>query len=110
MAELTLDQLKVVRSWVGDAVHEATLHERYNRLGDLDGVILEELRHQHAVLMDSPTSFGAEGISVDFGTNMSSLNEKIDNFISIGGTGIDETPPPGGTTFAVSRITRKDYR
>jgi hypothetical protein len=108
MAELTIDQLKVVRSWVGDLPLESTLHERYSRLNDLDGVILEELRYQLSTLLNNPSSFSAEGVSIDYGSNISGLKERINDFVSKGGVG-DGTAPVGGS-YKVGVLTRPERR
>lgn len=93
---LTQDQLRVVRSWVGDETEESTLQERYARLDNLDGVILEEMRAQLAVALESPSSFSVDGISLSY-NNITALRERINDFVKVGGTGLEEPPPAGGT-------------
>lgn len=106
---LSDNQLRIVRSWVGDDTEEAVLHERYIRLGDLDGVVLEELRSQLSALLNTPSTVSVDGISVSFGANIEGLRNRINDFIKAGGTQTDDTPPPG-TPFGVHKLVRDDVR
>lgn len=108
MAGLTQDQLRVVRSWVGQTADESVLQERYARLDDLDGVILEEMRAQYAELIAQPSTISVDGLSVSYGENIRALRERINDFIKVGGTRTDDTPPPGGAM--VHKLVRPEVR
>lgn len=108
MAGLTQDQLRVVRSWVGEAADEATLQERYARLSDLDGVILEEMRAQYAALIEQPSSISVDGVSIGYGENIRALRERINDFVKVGGTQLDDTPPQGAAM--VHKLVRREVR
>lgn len=61
MTDLSADQLKVVRSRVGDNPTDEELNERYDRLGTVDEVIRETLEYRLANLLDRPDSFTVPG-------------------------------------------------
>lgn len=78
---LSDDQVRVIRSWVGDRPRGEDLEERYTRLGDIDEVIRETLRSQLAKLLASPSSFSTpDGLSVSTSENIRTLRETIDKF------------------------------
>lgn len=106
---LTEAELSAIRSWVGDAVEDAVLDERYDRLGDLDEVVLEQLRHRQAVLInDEPGVFVVDGMTINQADNMRSLDGLIEEFLGAGGLGLDDTPPSGGG--GVTQIVRESLR
>lgn len=104
---LTEDQLAVVRSWVGEAPEESALHERFNRLHDVDGAVLEELRTQYTEMLATP-QLSVDGLNISYAGNLQALRDRINQFISEGGTGLDDTPLPG--RLSISRIKRFDPR
>lgn len=108
MDELTDAEEMIIRAWVGDDVDISILQERYNRLGDIDEVILEELNSQLANLLSQPTSISVDGISISTGSNVSGLRDRLKDFRAVGGTGVDDTAPSGG--IAVHKLVRHDTR
>lgn len=75
---LSDDDLKVVRSRVGNAALEEDLHERYDRLGSVEDVIRETLSARLANLLDQPASFTVPGdYGQDVGANISALEKSL---------------------------------
>lgn len=107
MTELSQDQIRVIRAWVGEETADEVLQERYNQLNDLDGVILEELRAQLAAYLAQPSSLSVDGVSVSYGANITGLRDRINDFIKVGGTGTDDTPVGG---FGVHKLVRDEVR
>lgn len=107
MARLTDAELRAVRAWVGD-VDEARLNERFDRLDDLDELVLEELMAQHSELLANPASISVEGISVSYGENLQALERKLKAFRLQGGLHLDDSPPASGPN--VTKMVRPDYR
>ena len=99
---LTDDEMTVVRSYVGPTESDATLNERYDRLGTIDLAIEESLRSQLAVLRAAPASVRLpSGLSVNNSNNIEALQKALDKFIANGGT---------SGVAGVTRIVRTDYR
>lgn len=93
-------QFRVVRSWVGSGPTDEDLNERFERLADIDQVILESLRAQLSKLLEQPSSFSTpDGLSMSTSENIRALRERIDKFNEVGGT----------TSFSkgVTRIDRR---
>jgi hypothetical protein len=61
MAALSDNDMKVVRSRVGDGPSDEVLDERYDRLGSVDEVIRETLAARLASLLDRPDTFNVPG-------------------------------------------------
>lgn len=89
MAELSDRELQSVRAWVGSQVETSKLQERMRRLGDIDDVVLEELRSQHSELMQQPSNLGVDGLSIGIDGNLTALERKIKQFIIEGGLKLD---------------------
>lgn len=106
MAELTEDQLQSVRAWVGEQVDSSKLQDRMRRLGDIDDVVLEELRFQHSELMQQPSQFGVDGLNIGIDGNLTALERKIRQFIADGGLGLDDDALEVGVN--VTRLVREN--
>jgi hypothetical protein len=106
LAELTENELQSVRAWVGTQVDTSKLQERMRRLGDIDEVVLEELRSQHSELMQQPSQLGVDGLSIGIDGNLTALERKIRQFISEGGLGLDADLLDVGPN--VTRLVRPD--
>ena len=90
MAELNENELQAVRSWVGTQVDTSKLQERMRRLGDIDEVVLEELRFQHSELMQQPSNLSVDGLSIGIDGNLTAIERKLKAFIAGGGLGLDD--------------------
>lgn len=103
---LTSDEETVVRSWVGTTVSIDVLNERHDRLGTLNGVVLEELRAQLTELSSQPSSLTLpSGLSVQITQNITELQQRIKMFeLSADLDGDVELEPGFG------RMKRKQYR
>lgn len=81
MAELTDDQLTYLHVHVGAAVSDDELFERYERLGDVDEVVLETLRQQLSSLVATPAQFSVAGeYSQNTAENIKALQAKLTSF------------------------------
>lgn len=76
--ELSADDFRIIRSWVGTAVLEADLVERALRLGSIESVIEETLQTQLTVLGSSPTSIRLpSGLSISTDGNIKFLEARL---------------------------------
>lgn len=99
----TNDEMQVVLSWTGTGETEAKLNERYERLEDMDAVIVESLRYQIAVLRSSPASLRLpSGLSINTSDNIKALEEALGKFVAQGGT--------SGSATNVTKLVRADWR
>ena len=100
---LTDEELRAVRSWVGESVTDEVLNERYDRLGDIDAAVEEELRSQAVALSQRPSNLALpSGLSVAFGQNMTLAEDRLKQFKASGGIGT-----PG---VNVVKMHRRDFR
>lgn len=102
-------ELTVARSWIGNTETDDTFSERYDRLGGLDGAIVESLRAQLSVMiLDQPSGLSTpDGLNLQYSENIRALRESLKNFIAIGGTPEDEAGPMGPGLVKMERV---DYR
>jgi len=93
-------QWPLIRSWIGtvDGEDDDTFNERLDRLGSVDAAILESLRSQLAALtLDQPAGLSTpDGLNVQVGENIRSIQQLIKDFNAIGGTD-PATVEAGGT-------------
>lgn len=76
------------------------------RLGDIDEVVLEELRSQHSELIQQPSQLGVDGLSIGIDGNLTALERKIRQFITEGGLHLDEDLLDVGPN--VTKLVRPD--
>lgn len=108
MADITVDQEAVLRSFVGQNVDIGDLQEAYDRLGNFDDVVLEVLRGQlSALVSDDVSVINAEGLTLNTVENIRALERAISSFKSTGGTGLETTTDLG---VKVIELERPDYR
>lgn len=92
--------MTVVRSWVGSKPSDDELEERFERLGTVEDTIRETLRAQLSTVLENPASLSTpSGLSVNYGENIRTLKERINELNDVA---------PSGSGAAV--LYRKDYR
>lgn len=101
MAALTDEDIAAIKSWVGSEWSDSDIEDRFDRLEDVDEVVLEILNQQIADLSAQPSSFSVPGLSITQGQNMITLSETIKRFRGHGGLS-------GGATRFI-RAFRPDY-
>lgn len=80
---MTADQIIAARRQVGNAPDDATLNATYDRLLDVDAVVLEVLEIRLAELLRKPAQFSVPGeYSQSTDANIKALTERI---ASLGG-------------------------
>ena len=83
---LTDDEMMAARSWIGETVSDETINERYDRLGDINLAIEEELRSQSVAMAQRPTNLALpSGLSLGFGQNITAAESRLKDFLSSGG-------------------------
>lgn len=100
--------LLVIRSWVGATPTDDAIEDKYDRLGTIDGVIIEVLVEKEQALIDQPSSISSpDGSSISFTSNLQAIRTKIRDFQKLGGTAgsADEAPQSN-----LVRFYRRDYR
>jgi hypothetical protein len=108
MAELTYEDIQIVRSWIGQTYSESGIYEKYERLQDLDATILEILMDQLQEARSNPSSLSLPGgLSLSFNESIRALERLIDKFKAQGGT--DGVAESGGPT-SHKRFVRTDWR
>lgn len=100
----TADEWELVQSWTGDWETQAEFDSRYDRLGDLDGAILESVRAYRTKLVNQASTIQVEDISVGYTENIRALDRIIEEFTTVGGT--EET----ATSVNVTKLVRTQYR
>lgn len=108
MTVLTIDQVSLIRSWVGEVVTTDELQERFDRLASIDKVIEETLRYRLGILVvDEESSVRLpSGLAVNTSKNIDALTDRLALFLSSGGTEEDESVLGSG----VFKLDRTDYR
>lgn len=95
---LTLNELAVVRSYVGSEPPIDDLQETHERLGSVQGVVEEVLRRRLADLQAKPAQFSVAGeYSQSTAENIRSLKEMLDRVgaeLGPGGTSLARIIPP----------------
>lgn len=95
MAALTDDQTLYLRDHLGDAVDLADAQLRYDRLGELDAVVVEVLQRRIANLVATPAQFSVAGeYSQNTAENLKALQAKLADFA------------PGATTSGGMSVVR----
>lgn len=87
---LDVDQLALVRSWVGDQPDDAALNAIFDRTGSLFDSIREVLRTRYANLLRNPSSFAVTGYSQSTGANMAAMRELLAKLEATGEDGLEE--------------------
>jgi TolA-binding protein len=82
---LTDEDYAAIHVWVGSEWSESDMDDRFDRLQDVDEVVLEILNQQIADLSASPSSVSFPGLSISNGQNMLSLQETLKRFRAQGG-------------------------
>lgn len=81
MAALTQDQLVYVRRQIGNSPTDAELQVTYDRLADVDQVVLEVLEIRLANLIADPATFSVSGeYSQSTAVNIQALQKKLDEW------------------------------
>jgi hypothetical protein len=101
MAVLTDDDIAAIHAWVGSEWSDSDIEDRFDRLEDVDEVILEILNQQIADLAAQPSSFSVPGLSISNGQNMLSLEATLKRFRGQGGL--------AGGAVRFIQMTRPDY-
>lgn len=98
---LSADQLRVIRTWVGDEPTEAYLNELYTQFALCDEVVRASIRRKIALLTEQPSSISLPGgLSISNGQQLISLQQTMRDFNNAGGTGLDEDTTVGGIQTA----------
>ena len=89
MAALSDAQLAYLHVHLGTAADEDDAQDRYDRLGDLDAVVVEQLRLRLSDLEATPAQFSVSGeYSQSTAENIKSLNEKLKGFMLSGSANV----------------------
>lgn len=89
MALLSAVQEEYLRDHLGTAVDLGDAQDRYNRLNDVDAVIVEVLRRRIADLEATPAQFSVAGeYSQNTSENLKSLTAKLGEFQAGKDTGL----------------------
>lgn len=81
MATLTDDQLVYLHDHLGADADETDAQDRYDRLGDLDAVIVEMLKRRISDLSNTPAQFSVSGeYSQNTSENLKALQTKLADF------------------------------
>ncbi len=103
---LSADQLRVIRTWVGDEPTTSYLDELYLQYGLCDDVVRASLRRKIALLAEQPSSISLPGgLSVSNGQQLISLQQTLRDFNNVGGTGLDTDGLVGLKTAKLVRTT-----
>lgn len=113
MAAITDEQIITVRSYVGEKWLEADISDRYDKFflltSDEDSALylttVEVLRAAEArMTLDKPTSVSAEGMSVSYVTNLTTLRQRISELEAVGTV----DPEEGG--IKITKLKRASTR
>lgn len=92
---MTEEQIIETRRQVGNAPDDAALNDTYDRLGDVDAVVLEVLELRYAELERTPESFSIPGeYSQSTGKNLEALGARISALGGGPGAGVVEIVQP----------------
>lgn len=103
---LGAEELKVIRSWVGEDPATETLDALYDQYQNYDTVVDHVLRERLANYSLEPASLSVPGLSYSNGANIQTTEDLLARLAN-GGTGLEEGTPVGIST---ARFVRRQMR